>query len=65
MDGTFIVTNLHRIIWGSIKAVFLTLILFHLFNSVLSYPAFPDDGEVFNNILSWLSSFVSAKSTNS
>lgn len=59
MDGIFIATNIHCIVWSFLKAIFLTLLLFHLFYSVLSYPAFPENGGFLESMPVWLSSFVS------
>jgi len=56
--GPFIVMILHRIIWGLVKGVFLVLIIYHLFSSVLFYPTFVSDGITFGGIVSWVSQFV-------
>jgi len=56
--GPFIIMNLHRILWGLVKGIFLVLIIYHLFLSILSYPAFDSNGITFGSIASWLSQFV-------
>jgi len=59
-----LLTNAHRIIWASIKAIILLMLFYHLYDSILIYPSFPEGefilGEFIAKIFIWLYSFISS-----
>lgn len=59
---TLILTNIHRILWASIKALVLVMLFYFLYDSVLIYPAYPEKGEFIGKLFSWLYLFISSNS---
>ena len=55
-----ILTNIHRILWASIKAFVLVMLFYYLYDSVLVYPLYPEKGEFIGKLFSWLYLFISS-----
>jgi len=53
-------TNAHRIIWSAIKAIILIMLFYFIYDSVLIYPSYPEEGEFIGKLFSWLYSFISS-----
>ena len=56
----FLITNALRIIWVCIKAIFISMMLYHFYDSILTYPSFPETGYLISKVFNWLYSFISS-----
>ena len=54
-----LITNADKIIWACIKAIFISMMMYFFFTSVLSYPNFPETDGFFINCFNWLYSLIS------
>lgn len=56
--GLYIVTYLPKLLWGVLKGIFLTLIVYHLFSGILFYPSIGSEGVTITSLFGWASEFV-------
>ncbi len=55
-----IISIARKIIWIGLKAIFISMMLYYFYDSVLTYPSFPETGNFITKIFSWFYSFISS-----